>query len=556
MRLVFAAALAVALLAALPAGSAVRPAPPALIAKGLAAAVEAGRLSPGEAASYTAVLAEARGELKRVPPLRAQLLAAVIADVAAQWRGYTRPRALTLFSTLSVNTQWLAGHKLTGPHPDIAGDDGAVYRFFSSHGYVFHPLANFARLNSEVAAGDLAGTEKLTAALLARAVPVGQKLLWEYEFPFSTGRAPWTSGMVQAVAAQALARAGDLLSDPALLDAADGAYRAVAALLSPSSPAKPWVALYSFDRTPVLNAQLQAVLSIGDYAAIAGDPAADALAARLTDSARTLLPRFDTGYWSLYSLKGDESSLDYHDYVVALLGKIGTRTGEPAWKEVADRFRAYETQPPLIRPRAGAADGLPQARRRVPRRGGDQLLALEALDGHAAGRRPDDDRDARARREHDQLAGDRSRTRRLPSAAERRRAGGTPRRGGPAAGDRRARARAAAGGGEGDRAGDAFVAVGRRGDALARAPRAPPPGRNRADARARQARPRRHRAPAASARPLARDAARLELGRKDPLRLARVPARDETSGRPAPRGRAARSRSPRRPATASGRCRS
>ena len=350
MRFVFAAALAAALLVALPAGSAVRPAPPALIAKGLAAAVEAGRLSPGEAASYTAVLAEARGELKRVPPLRAQLLAAVIADVAAQWRAYTRPRALTLFSTLSVNTHWLAGHRLTGPHPDLAGDDGAVYRFFSSHGYVFHPLANFARLNSEVAAGDLAGTERLAAALLARAVPVGQKLLWEYEFPFSTGRAPWTSGMVQAVAAQALARAGDLLSDPALLDAADGAYRAVAGLLSPSAPAKPWVALYSFDRTPVLNAQLQAALSIGDYAAIAGDPAAEALAARLTDSARTLLPRFDTGYWSLYSLKGDESSLDYHDYVVALLRKLGTRTGEPDWKEVADRFRGYETQPPLIRP--------------------------------------------------------------------------------------------------------------------------------------------------------------------------------------------------------------
>ncbi len=350
MRPVFAAALAVALLAALPAGSAVRPAPPALIAKGLAAAVDAGRLTPGEAASYSAVLAEARGELKRVPPLRAQLLAAVIADVAAQWRAYTAPRALALFSTLSLNTQWLAGHKLTGPHPDITGADGAVYRFFSSHGYVFHPLANFARLNAEVAAGDLAGTERLTAALLARAVPVGQKLVWEYEFPFSTGPAPWTSGMVQAVAAQALARAGDLLSDPALLDAADGAYRAVAGLLSPSSPAKPWVALYSFDRTPVLNAQLQAVLSIGDYAAIAGDPAADALAARLTDSARALLPRFDTGYWSLYSLKGDESSLDYHDYVVALLGKIGTRTGEPAWKQVADRFRAYETQPPLIRP--------------------------------------------------------------------------------------------------------------------------------------------------------------------------------------------------------------
>ena len=349
MRSVLAAAVAVALLAVLPAGSATRPAPPALIAKGLSRAVAVGRLTPDEAGSYRAALRAARSELKRLPPLRADLLRVVIADVAAQWRSYTRPRALSLFSTLSVNTEWLAGHALAGSHPDIAGDDGAVYRFFPRHGYVFHPLANFAKLNSEVAAGDLDGTGRLAAALLARAVPSGTKLLWEYEFPFASGRAPWTSGMAQAVAAQALARAGDLLSDAALLDAADAAYEAVPGLLAPSSPAKPWIALYSFDRMPVLNAQLQAVLSVGDYAAIAGDPAADALATRLTAAARALLPRFDTGYWSLYSLRGDESPLNYHDYVVALLRKLATRTGDPAWKEVADRFHAYETQPPVIR---------------------------------------------------------------------------------------------------------------------------------------------------------------------------------------------------------------
>ena len=199
----------------------------------------------------------------------------MLADVAALRGSYTRPRALTLFSTLAVNTDWLADPRARrAPTPTSTGDDGAVYRWFWSHGYVFHPLANFAKLNSRAAAGDLDGTEELAAALLARAVPSGQTLLWEYEFPFASGGAPWTSGMAQAVAAQALARAGDLLSDSALLDAADAAYAAVPGLLSPSSPAKPWIALYSFDRTPVLNAQLQAALSVGDYAAISGDPAA------------------------------------------------------------------------------------------------------------------------------------------------------------------------------------------------------------------------------------------------------------------------------------------
>jgi hypothetical protein len=345
MRLVLAAAAAVALLAAPPAGSAPRPKPAALIAKGIARA----DLTTTEKAHYGAVLARARADMRRLPKLRAELLRNVIADVAEQWRSYTAPRALVLFSTLEVNADWLEQHSIWASHPDLAADDGVVYRFFWSHGYVFHPLANFAKLNLEAAAGDVEAAERHAQALLARATPVGPKLVWQYEFPFASGHAPWASGMAQAVAAQALARAGDLLSNSALLDAADSAYAAIRGLLSPSSPAKPWVALYSFDRTPVLNAQLQAVLSVADYAEITGDADAAAFADRLTDAAARLLPRFDTGYWSLYSLHGDDSPLDYHDYVISLLRKLGARTGQASWSETAERFHAYESQPPVIR---------------------------------------------------------------------------------------------------------------------------------------------------------------------------------------------------------------
>jgi hypothetical protein len=325
----------------------VRPTPPALIEKGIARA----DLTPDEKSQYRAILARARAEAPRLPRLRAQVLQKVIADVAAQWRSYTRPRALVLFSTLAVNGAWLANHSIWGDQGDLTGEDGVVYRFFWSHGYVFHPLANFARLNELAGSGDLDGAERLAQSLLARATPVGSRLVWEYQFTFASGRAPWTSGMAQAVAAQALARAGNLLSDQDLLDAADAAYAAVPGLVSPVSPAKPWVALYSFDRTPVLNAQLQAALSVGDYAELAGDPAAEAFANRLVAAAQTLLPRFDTGYWSRYSLHGDDSPLHYHDYVISLLRKLAARTGGAGWSETADRFLAYESQPPVLRVR-------------------------------------------------------------------------------------------------------------------------------------------------------------------------------------------------------------
>jgi D-glucuronyl C5-epimerase C-terminus len=349
MRSVLAAAAAVALLAVPVSGSAVRPSPTALVRQGLTLAVERGDLAPAEASAYGATLTNVLAEAKRLPPLRTELLQAIVADVSVQWRSYTAPRALQLFSTLAVNADWLSSHRVTAPHPDITGEDGAVYRFFTDHGYVFHPLANVARLNADVAAKDVAETAHLVEALLARAIRSGNGLVWEYGFPFGTGRPPWTSGMVQAVAAQAFARASELLSDQSLLDVAGAAYAAVPRLLSPSSPAKPWIALYSFDRAPVLNAQLQAAISVGDYATISGDPKAASLAERLTAAARSLLPRFDTGYWSLYSLKGDESTLGYHDYVISLLRRLATRTGDGAWRETADRFQAYESEPPEIR---------------------------------------------------------------------------------------------------------------------------------------------------------------------------------------------------------------
>lgn len=359
MRLVFAASFAVALLAVPAAGSAMRPTPSALIRQGLTLAVDRGDLTPAQGAGYRATLTNVRAGTKQLPPLRVDVIDAVVADVAAQWRAYTAPRALTLFSTLAVNAEWLSTHALAGPRPDIEGEDGAVYRFFSGHGYVFHPLANFAKLNADVAAKDTAETEHLANALLDRAAVSGNTMRWEYEFPFGSGTAPWTSGMAQAVAAQALARAGTLLSDQVLLDAADSAYAAVPKLLSPSAPAKPWIALYSFDRVPVLNAQLQTALSVGDYATISGDSAAAGMATRLTAAARTLLPRFDTGYWSLYSLRGDESPLDYHDYVIGLLRKLAVRTGDDAWRAAADRFEGYESEPPVLRFRGAPATVYP-----------------------------------------------------------------------------------------------------------------------------------------------------------------------------------------------------
>ena len=97
----------------------------------------------------------------------------------------------------------------------------------------------------------------------------------------------------------------------------------------------------------MLNAQLQSAISLADYAQLTSDAEAADYANLLLETAKTMLPEFDTGHWSRYSL-GSESSLHYQDYVIDLLKKVGKRTGDTAWTDTAKRFELYKTEPPLL----------------------------------------------------------------------------------------------------------------------------------------------------------------------------------------------------------------
>ena len=99
-----------------------------------------------------------------------------------------------------------------------------------------------------------------------------------------------------------------------------------------------------------------------------------------------MLPRFDTGHWSRYSL-GVESSLHYQDYVIGLLKLVATRTDDPVWTDAAQRFELYETEPPLMTGPDRDAARLPAPRGRRARRARRPLLALEDLEGGARRRR-------------------------------------------------------------------------------------------------------------------------------------------------------------------------
>jgi hypothetical protein len=308
--------------------------------------------APVDAPTKTAARAEiARAaHLIRTLPNGRSYHVLVALQEAASFRGaMTQPRALALFGALRANNDYFAAHWAPRDKTDVVGADGVVYRYFGGHCFRFHPLANFGVLNARATAGDVEGTQDLADALLARGVyQQGGGIAWEYDFAFGGGKAPWISGMAQAVAAQAFARAAQAVPErgPEYLREAAAAFRIVPRRLLTGVAAGPWIRLYSFSKLPVLNAQLQAVVSLQSYAAATGDTQAATLATRMQNATAATLPRFDTGYWSYYALPREPSPPDYHRYVVQLLNRL--KSADPRFAAAATRFAGYEKQPPAF----------------------------------------------------------------------------------------------------------------------------------------------------------------------------------------------------------------
>lgn len=329
-----------------------------LARRGITHALRRHWLKPPDASRYRQLVGRALWDARRLPPLRAQAIDAQLAQVTTLWDSYTSPRALALFSQLRANLDYLEHHRVPAPKMDVADADGVVYRWFAGSGLEFHPLASFSALLNVAAARNVDATRTLADALVARGIPHGSRLIWEYAFPYGYGRPPWASGMAQALAAQALARSSVVLGDPSLLADAARAYRSVPPLTFPLA-AGPWIRLYGFDGEVVLNAQLQTILSLSEYARDANDAAAASLVQRMTAAVQTMLPRFDTGEWSRYELRGAYASRGYEEYVTDELRKLAAQTQDPFWQATAQRFYDYlytapqvteGTPPPAIYP--------------------------------------------------------------------------------------------------------------------------------------------------------------------------------------------------------------
>lgn len=282
-------------------------------------------------------------------------LGAVIdnADSIAVAGSLTPSRLEPVFLTLARNSEWWTNGTLLTSGKRVSFDGSqAIWQYYPGQGIELQMLANFARANALWSSKKRDALRALLGELLPLAADRGGFIAWEYYFRFGGGAPPWTSSISQGTAVQAIGRAAKLLEDPSLNDVVT---RALGVFEQPppagvrrDTPDGAFYLIYTFaPDLLVLNAHLQAVIGLYDYAQLTGDPRAQALYTSGESEARVAVPRYDTGKWSLYSLER-ESDLSYHDLVTTFLKNLCKRTAQPVYCDTADRFDGYLAEAPSV----------------------------------------------------------------------------------------------------------------------------------------------------------------------------------------------------------------
>jgi hypothetical protein len=325
----------------------------------LASLEASGAISASAHAKDLAAYIAAKRSLGRIGGTRRAELGAVLANLqsiaAAGLLSGSRVPALIL--TLERNRQWWTTEPLlrSGERVSFPGSR-IVWEYYAGQGLEIQWLGTFGEANGYYLSGhENANLRHLLAEVIPLASARAGGIAWEYMFEFGGGRPPWTSGLSQGTAVQVLARAYSRFSEPSLLVAARQAL-GIFHTPPPSgvrvrTPAGAYYAQYSYapsDR--ILNGFIQAVVGLYDYAAISKDPLGLSLFSAGDTQARAMVPRYDTGAWSLYD-QFEESSLSYHELLTEFLTHLCERTRKgPPFVEAAPPPTTTPTTPTTTTP--------------------------------------------------------------------------------------------------------------------------------------------------------------------------------------------------------------
>lgn len=268
----------------------------------------------------------------------------------------TASRLPVLFETLDRNRQWWTTGPLLSSGQRVEFTDSAlVWEYYPGQGIELQVLGSFGKADGLFTGGaaDYPQLRQLLSEIIPLAARRGGGLTWEYYFNFDGGSPPWTSAMSQATGLEALTRGYEAFGNKN--------YLSIAGRALPIFSVRPPVGVnlrtslgtrylqYSFaPGASILNAFLQTLIGLYDYAHISGNPQAARLFAAGDAEARAEVPTFDTGAWSLYQ-PGVEDTLDYHTLVTGFLQQLCARTHALPYCTTATHFEAYLKTPPALR---------------------------------------------------------------------------------------------------------------------------------------------------------------------------------------------------------------
>jgi hypothetical protein len=276
----------------------------------------------------------AKRSLGKLSGTRRTELGAVLGNVQAiaAAGGFIPSRLPALFLTLERNRRWWTTEPLLSNGERVSFPSSKlVWEYYAGQGIEIQWLATFGEANGYYLSGnENANLRQLLGEALPLATVRAGGIAWEYLFRFDGGLPPWTSGLSQGTAVQVFSRAWARFKEPTDLTAAQ---QALGLFQTPppvgvrvTTPTGAYYAEYTYapsDR--ILNGFIQADVGLYDYASITKDPLGLALFEAGDAEARALVPRYDTGAWSLYDQYG-ESNLNYHELLTEFLAHLCERT--------------------------------------------------------------------------------------------------------------------------------------------------------------------------------------------------------------------------------------
>ena len=316
-----------------------------------------GALSSAAYESDLKAWAQALAEEKHLTRWRTAQLTGVtdtLTEMATDGR-VTVGRLPVLILTLVNNTRyWKTGASLeNGAAVQFQGSE-LVWEYYAGSGIQLQVLHTFGEGDGyyEAGPGDYGKLATLMSEMVPLAIKRGGGLAWEYYFNWDGGRPPWVSAMAQGTGLEALADAYLATGNRRYLIDAHNALPLFRS--APPEGVAVRTALgnrylqYSFTPgTDIINAFLQSVLGLYDYAQVSGDRVASSLYRAGNAQAKSELHSFAIGGWSLYQ-PGQPDDLSYHALVTGFLKLLCQKTQISAYCTTYQEFEEdLLTQPQL-----------------------------------------------------------------------------------------------------------------------------------------------------------------------------------------------------------------